>query len=135
MVVMVANPTMISYLQDIQWVVDERTKVGGVKLDYKFGVTTIAGTRVHVISTMKETFAKGFRLIGYPLTQEFITYRKYDYSFFIENNYRNMNTPLIPNVMVAQRYLNYEYLPLQSEMYFDEVRNDAQVRMQGYAIC
>ena len=46
-----------------------------------------------------------------------------------------MNTPLIPNVMVAQRYLNYEYLPLQSEMYFDEVRNDAQVRMQGYAIC
>ena len=105
------------------------------KLDYKFGVTTIAGTRVHIISTMKETFAKGFRIIGYPLTQEFITYRKYDYSFFIENNYRNMNTPLIPNVMVAQRYLNYEYLPLQSEMYFDEVREDIQVQMQGYAIC
>ena len=135
MVVMVANPTMISYLENINWITDERTKVGGVKLDYKFGVTTIAGTRLHVISTMKETFAKGFRLIGYPLTQEFITYRKYDYSFFIENNYRNINTPLIPNVMVAQRYLNYEYLPLQSEMYFDEVRNDAEVRMQGYAIC
>lgn len=135
MVVLVANPTMVSYLDDIKWVVDENTKVGGVKLDYKFGVTTIAGARIHVISTMKETFAKGFRLIGYPLTQEFITYRKYDYSFFIENNYRNMNTPLIPNVMVAQRYLNYEYLPLQSEMYFDEVRTDAQVRAQGYAIC
>ena len=135
MVVLVANPTMISYLSDIQWVVNDNTKVGGVKLDYQFGVTTIAGTRVHLISTMKETFAKGFRLIGYPLTQEFITYRKYDYSFFIENNYRNMNTPLIPNVMVAQRYLNYEYLPLQSEMYFDEVRNDLQVQMQGYAIC
>ena len=135
MVVLVANPTMVSYLDDIKWVVDENTKVGGVKLDYKFGVTTIAGARIHVISTMKETFAKGFRLIGYPLTQEFITYRKYDYSFFIENNYRNQNTPLIPNVMVAQRYLNYEYLPLQSEMYFDEVRNDAQVRAQGYAIC
>ena len=135
MVVLVANPTMISYLDDIKWVVDENTKVGGVKLDYKFGVTTIAGARIHVVSTMKETFAKGFRLIGYPLTQEFITYRKYDYSFFIENNYRNQNTPLIPNVMVAQRYLNYEYLPLQSEMYFDEVRNDPTVRSQGYAIC
>lgn len=135
MVVLVANPTMISYLDDIKWVVDENTRVGGVKLDYKFGVTTIAGARIHVISTMKETFAKGFRLIGYPLTQEFITYRKYDYSFFIENNYRNQNTPLTPNVMVAQRYLNYEYLPLQSEMYFDEVRNDANVRAQGYAIC
>ena len=135
MVVMVANPTMISYLDDVNWVIDEQTKVGGVKLDYKFGVTTIAGVRIHVISTMKEKFEKGFRLIGYPLTEEIITYRKYDYSFFIENNYRNVNTPLIPNVMVAQRYLNYEYLPLQSEMYFDEVRNNPQVRAQGYCIC
>lgn len=135
MIVLVANPTMISYLDNVNWVVDDQTKVGGVKLDYKFGVTTIAGVRIHVISTMKETQAKGFRLIGFPLTEEIITYRKYDYSFFIENNYRNVNTPLIPNVMVAQRYLNYEYLPLQSEMYFDEMRNDAQVRMQGFAIC
>ncbi len=135
MVVLVANPTMISYLDDVKWVVDEQTKVGGVKLDYKFGVTTIAGVRVHIISTMKETLSKGFRLIGFPLTEEIITYRKYDYSFFIENNYRNLNTPLIPNVMVAQRYLNYEYLPMQSEMYFDEVRNDATTRARGYAIC
>lgn len=136
MVVMVANPTMISYLDNINWVVDEQTKVGGVKLDYKFGVTTIAGVRLHVISTMKETFKKGFRLIGFPLTEEIITYRKYDYSFFIENNYRNVNTPLIPNVMVAQRYLNYEYLPMQSEMYFDEVRNDTNgAASLGYAIC
>lgn len=136
MVVMVANPTMISYLDNINWVVDEQTKVGGVKLDYKFGVTTIAGIRLHVISTMKETFQKGFRLIGFPLTEEIITYRKYDYSFFIENNYRNANTPLIPNVMVAQRYLNYEYLPLQSEMYFQEIRNDKDgSSARGYAIC
>lgn len=133
MVVLVANPTMISYLDNISWVVDEATKVGGVKLDYKFGVTTIAGCRVHVISTQKETFAKGFRLIGYPLTEEIITYRKYDYSFFIENNYRNVNTPLIPNVMVAQRYLNYEFLPLQSEMYFTEIRNGAD-NGRGYVI-
>ena len=135
MITLVGNPTMISYLDDVHWVIDENTKVGGVKLDYKFGVTSIAGVRIHVISTMKETFAKGFRIIGYPLSQEIITYRKYDYSFFIENNYRNANTPLIPNVMVAQRYLNYEYLPLQSEMYFDEVRKDAKVRAAGYAIC
>lgn len=135
MVVMVANPTMISYLENVTWVVDEQTKVGGVKLDYKFGVTTIAGVRMHIISTMKETYKKGFRLIGFPLTEEIITYRKYDYSFFIENNYRNMNTPLIPNVMVAQRYLNYEQLPMQSEMYFEEVRSDATVRAQGFAIC
>ena len=134
MIVLVANPTIVSYLQDVRWVVDDQTKVGGVKMDYKFGVTTIAGTRIHVISTMKESLEKGFRILGYPLTEEIITYRKYNYSFFIENNYRNANTPLTPNVMVAQSYLNYEYLPLQSEMFFEEMRDKPEVRQQGYAI-
>lgn len=123
MVVMVANPTIINYLDDVKWVVNDESKVGGVKLDYKFGVTSVANVRVHVISTQKETDVKGFRLIAYPLTDKIITYRKYNYSFFIENNYRNQNTPLTPNVMVAQRYLNYEYLPMQSEFYFEEFRN------------
>ena len=118
----VANPTMCSYLEDVKWVVDENTKIGGVKLDYKFGIMTVSGVRIHVISTQKELFSKGFRVIAYPLTDQLITYRQYDYTFFIENNYRNSNTPLTPNIMVAQRYLNYEILPVQAEFYLKEVR-------------
>ena len=123
MIVMVASPLMIDYLEDVKWVVNDEAKVGGVKLDYKFGVTTVANVRIHVISTQKEGDSKGFRLIAYPLTDKIITYRKYNYSFFIENNYRNVNTPLTPNIMVAQRYLNYEYLPMQSEFYLEEFRD------------
>lgn len=124
MLTIVANPTMLSYLDDVKWVVDENTKIGGIKLDYKFGITTIAGVRIRVVSTQKETENKGFRIILNTLSDDLITWRKYEYSFIVENNYRNQITPLTPNVMVAQRYLNYKYLPVQAEFYFQEFRNE-----------
>ena len=64
-----------------RWVIDNNTKIGGVKFDYKFGVTTIDGTRIHIIATMKETIEKGLRIVAYPLTETVLTYRQYDYSF------------------------------------------------------
>ena len=105
-----------------RWVIDNNTKIGGVKFDYKFGVTTIDGTRIHIIATMKETIEKGLRIVAYPLTETVLTYRQYDYSFNIENNYRNPLTPNIPNIMAVQRYENIEYLPLQWEFYVKQYR-------------
>ena len=105
-----------------RWVVDNNTKIGGVKYDYKFGVTTIDGCRIHIIATMKETIEKGLRIVAYPLSDTILTYRQYDYSFNIENNYRNPLTPNIPNVMAVQRYENIEYLPLQWEFYIKQFR-------------
>ena len=105
-----------------RWVIDNNTKIGGVKFDYKFGVTTIDGTRIHLIATMKETVEKGLRIVAYPLTETVLTYRQYDYSFNIENNYRNPLTPNIPNIMAVQRYENIEYLPLQWEFYVKQYR-------------
>lgn len=105
-----------------RWVIDNNTKIGGVKFDYKFGVTTIDGCRIHIISTMKETKEKGLRIVAYPLTETILTYRQYDYSFNIENNYRNPLTPNIPNIMAVQRYENIEFLPLQWEFYIEQYR-------------
>lgn len=105
-----------------RWVIDNNTKIGGVKFDYKFGVTTMDGCRVHIIASMKEDIAKGLRIVAYPLTETILTYRQYDYSFNIENNYRNPLTPNIPNIMAVQRYENIEYLPLQWEFYVKQYR-------------
>lgn len=79
-----------------RWVIDNNTKIGGVKYDYKFGVTTMDGCRIHIIASMKEEIEKGLRIVAYPLTETVLTYRQYDYSFNIENNYRNPLTPNIP---------------------------------------
>jgi hypothetical protein len=107
---------------DIKWVLNQGSNVGGVQLDYKFGVSTVNGTRVQFISTQKETIEKGFRITVIPLTDTVITYRQYQFSFNIETNYRNPITPNIPNIMCCQRYENVSVLPIQSNFYIKQYR-------------
>jgi len=107
---------------DIKWVLNQGSNVGGVQLDYKFGVTTVNGTRVQFISTQKETIEKGFRITVIPLTDTVITYRQYQFSFNIETNYRNPITPNIPNIMTVQRYENVSVLPIQSNYFIKQYR-------------
>jgi hypothetical protein len=121
-----ANTMIMEYLtatnDDIKWVLNQGSNVGGVQLDYKFGVTTVNGTRVQFIASQKEEAEKGFRIVVLPLTDTVITYRQYQYSFNIETNYRNPITPNIPNIMCCQRYENVSVLPIQSNFYIKEIR-------------
>lgn len=116
MFVVYGNPNNITLIQDdVKWVIDEDTKVGGIQLDYKFGVMTTNKNRVHVVSTMKMPTSKGMRIVAYPLTKETITFKHYKYSLNIENLYRNPFNTLVPNVMGTSRYLTTEVLPVQGE--------------------
>lgn len=122
MFVLYAHPNNITLLNNnVKWVVDEDTKVGGVQLDYRFGVLTNSKTRVHVISSQKVPQRIGLRLVAQPLTQEIITFKHYKYSLNIENSYRNPLTPLTPNVMATQRYKTVELLPVQGQ--FELINN------------
>ena len=117
MFVMYGHPNLITLIQDdVKWVIDEDTKIGGVQLDYRFGVMTTNKSRVHVVSTLKEPVSSGIRLVLYPLTQEIITFKHYKYSINIENIYRNPLTPLTPNIMGTSRYETIELLPIQGKM-------------------
>jgi hypothetical protein len=117
MFVMYGHPNNITLLQDdVKWVIDEDTKIGGVQLDYRFGVWTTNKSRVHVVSTLKEPAENGLRLVLYPLTKEMITFKHFKYSINIENIYRNANTPLTPNIMGTSRYETIELLPIQGKM-------------------
>ena len=126
MIAISANSYVVELLNatddDIRWVLNSDSNIGGVKLDYKFGVMTVDGTRVHIIASQKETVEKGFRITVIPLTDTVITYRRYEYSFNIETNYRNALTPLTPNIMCVQRYENIEVLPVQSCLYIKQYR-------------
>lgn len=108
----------------VRWVLDSSSNIGGVKLDYKFGVMTVDGTRLHIVATQKETIGKGFRIVAIPLTDTVITYRKYEYSFNIETNYRNPLTPNIPNIMCVQRYELVDILPFQSNVFIKQYREN-----------
>lgn len=117
MFVVYGHPNNISLLQeDVRWIVDEGTKIGGVQLDYRFGVMTQNHTRIHVISSLKVNKDAGLRVVAYPTSKETITFKHYKYSLNIENIYRNPLTPLTPNVMGTSRYLTTSVLPVQGEL-------------------
>lgn len=117
MFVMYAHPNNISLIMDqVKWVIDEDTKVGGIQLDYRFGVMAANKNRIHVVSSLKINPSAGFRIVAYPTSKEVITFKHYKYSLNIENVYRNPFTPLTPNVMGTSRYITTEVLPVQGEM-------------------
>lgn len=118
MFVVYGHPNNITLIQDnVRWVIDEDTKIGGIQLDYRFGVMTANKNRIHVISTMKCPKSRGLRVVAYPLTKEIITFKHYKYSLNIENAYRNALTPLTPNVMGTSRFITTEVLPVQGEFH------------------
>ena len=121
MFVVYGHPNNITLIQDdVRWVIDEDTKVGGIQLDYRFGVMTANKNRIHVISSMKAKKERGLRVVAYPLSKEIITFKHYKYSMNIENAYRNPFTPLTPNVMGTSRFLTTEVLPIQGEFHILE---------------
>ena len=121
MFVAYGHPNNIELLNAaVDWKFDEGSKIGGVTLDYKFGVITESGTRIHVVSTLKVPEDEGIRIVGYPTTDEQITFKHFKYSFNIENMYRNPLTPLVPNIMGTHRYLTESLLPIQGQLRLEE---------------
>lgn len=114
MFVVYGNPKNISLINsEVTWIVDDNTKIGGVQLQYKFGVLTNSQTRCHVVSSQKIRESEGIRIAAYPLTKEVITFKHFKYSMNIENTYRNPDMSLVPNIMATQRYKTFEILPIQ----------------------
>lgn len=118
MFVVYGHPNNITLIQDnVRWVIEEDTKIGGIQLDYRFGVMTANKNRIHVISTLKCPKSRGLRVVAYPLSKEVITFKHYKYALNIENGYRNPLTPLTPNVMATSRYKTVDVLPVQGEFH------------------
>lgn len=117
MIVAVANPNLIRFLQDgINWVFSNDTQISGVKLSYNFGIYTSAQDRVHIVTSMRLSEDDGIRFIVIPLTQELITFKHYKYNMIIDRNYRDPVHNLLPNIMVTHRTLNVEVYPVQGMM-------------------
>lgn len=114
MVVAVANPNIVRFLQDgINWVFSDDTSISGVRLNYQFGIYTTAQDRVHIVTTMRMSEEDGIRFVVIPLTNELITYKHYKYNVMIDRGYRNPVYDLVPNIMATQRTLTFEILPIQ----------------------
>lgn len=117
MFVAYAHPENLTlFNSSVKWVVDQNSKVGGLQLDYRFGVSTETGNRIHFISSMKVDKKLGIKVIAYPTTPNHITFKHYKYSFNIENMYHHPQVPRVPNIMGTHRYKTTEMLPIQAQM-------------------
>lgn len=98
--VVYGNPRYISLLDpEVNWVVKSGDSVGGVKLNYSYGVMNAGGLKIQVVSTMKYDSKddRKLRFIPYPLSKDEFTFKHYKYTTHIltsqNSGYRPANRP------------------------------------------
>lgn len=98
--VLYGNPRYISLLDpEVNWVVKSGDSVGGVKMNYSYGIMNAAGAKVQVVSTMKYSARddRKLRIIPYPISDDQFTFKHYKYTTHIltaqNSGYRSPNRP------------------------------------------
>lgn len=122
------NPKDIRLLDNVQWMYGKDSEVGGCKLGYSIGLYN--NQRNFMIgSTFKMPQGK-IRLILTPLADDQITYKLFEYQFFISNQYREDKNLRVPAVTVSERYLIDEVMPVGGHI---EIRNNLNSSSEIYS--
>ena len=122
--VIYGNPKYISLLDsDVNWVVKNGDMVGGVKLNYSYGIMTSGDVKVQVVSSYKVN-KKTLRFVAFPTNNDTITFKHYKYSTHIltsaNSAYRSPDLPggSMTYIMGTSRYKNISLQGIQGEMSF-----------------
>lgn len=87
--VLYGNPRYISLLNPhVNWKITSGQRVGGVKMNFNYGVMTSNGVHIEVVSAMKRDAKKHstIRLVAIPTDELTITFEKYKYTTHIETD-------------------------------------------------
>ena len=126
--VIYGNPRWISLLDPkVNWVVRNGDMMGGVKLNYSYGVMTSGNTKVQVVSAMKidAHTMNTIRIVPYPTNKDTITFKHYKYSTHImtaqNSGYRSPDLPggSATYLMGTSRYVNAHVQGIQGDLGFD----------------
>lgn len=128
--VIYGNPRFISLLDpNVKWIVNNGQKVGGVKLDYSYGVMTTGDIKINVVSVKKLNAKKynKLRFVAFPTNELTITFDKFKYATHIatESNsaYRSADLPGGSKTYVVgtSRYKHICMQGIQADMSLDNV--------------
>lgn len=126
--VIYGNPRYVSLLDpNVKWIINNGQKVGGVKLDYSYGVMTSGDIKVNVVSVMKLNAKKydKLRFVAFPTSELTITFDKFKYATHIatESNsaYRSADLPGGSKTYVVgtSRYKHICMQGIQADMKLD----------------
>lgn len=94
------NPRYISLLDpEVNWVVKTGDSVGGVKVNYSYGIMNAGGMKIQVVSTSKYSNrdTRKLRFIPYPINDDQFTFKHYKYTTHIltaqNSGYRDPDRP------------------------------------------
>lgn len=110
----IGNPMDIKLVDEVNWVYGQDAEVGGIKLDYSLGIYNDQH-RFFVVSSERAELGK-IKVLLIPTTEEHITYKHFEYQFFISNRYNRGRNVRTPSVMVSDRSLTDEVIPIQGEI-------------------
>ena len=113
-VALLANEQDARLLTEVKWNYGRNSEVGGCKLGYNFGIYN--NDRNFLVGSSHKIDQGSLMLIVIPLTDAHMTYKLFEYQFFISNEYRHPKNVRIPSVMVSDRYLIDELIPIQGEV-------------------
>lgn len=113
----VANPRLVRFLQNgVNWIFQDSTQIAGMKINYDFGILTTSQDKVHIITSNYMTEEQGFRFVVIPTTPEIITFKHIWQNVVMDRGYRNPIFTKTPNIMLTQRSLTFDVLPVQGNL-------------------
>ena len=113
------NPKDIRILDNVQWMYGKDSEVGGCKLGYSIGLYN--NTKNFLIGSSYKIKQGTLRILITPLADDQITYKMFQYQFFISNDYRDPKNLRVKSIMASERYLVDEVTPVQGEI---EIKNN-----------
>ena len=113
------HPKDIRLLDNVQWMYGKDSEVGGCKLGYSIGLYN--NQRNFLIGSSYKIQPGTLRIILTPLGDDQITYKLFEFQFFISNQYRDPKNLRVPSIMASDAYLIDEVIPVQSEI---EIKNN-----------
>lgn len=116
----VGNPMAVRLLSNVQWAYTTDQSVGGIKLDYGFGLLE-GDVHKFVVTSSERIDDDVIRIYLNPISNNHFIYKHFQYGTIIENTYRNGMNSLVPAVSVLDRYTTEELMPVQSRL---EVLNE-----------
>lgn len=109
--VIVGNPLDTMIIPNVSWTFNHVTdSQNGVEVDYSVGAMSGANRYTIISSDLVPTGE--LTMFFVPLTNKFMTFKYYPYTFNIVHNYLNSQNPNVPSIMMTKRQTLEEYLPI-----------------------
>jgi hypothetical protein len=122
--VIVGNPLDTQLIPNVSWTFNHVSdSQNGVEVDYSVGA--MSGANRYTIVSSDLIPAGELTMFFVPLTNKFMTFKYFPYTFNVVHNYLNTQNPNIPSVMMTKRHTIEEFLPMVIKI--DILNNDGSL--------